>query len=291
MKIDNQLTERIEAWLAMPEHTDDADIMEGALMLLQLNRNRQLFQTVSTCPQRFVKTVEYELRKFLPMRKRGQTCQDVMKEATELLGELKEVVPTKPVNGDVIAEAAEDILPGRNGRRPDHDGLPQDIQAIWAENAERWKKIKELYNRCLTITQPCDLAESLNALKDTWYKYKAEFARYDEYVAQNDEEQGEEVSDPMKLAKNITNARSYISKNLEKLLNMKLAAEETGQGKAFEDYEGLRKLVEERVRILNENHQPIGNDLLSKLAAAGVMISKPAEEATTNDADGKGEEY
>lgn len=34
MKIDNQLTERIEAWLAMPEHTDDADIMEGALMLL-----------------------------------------------------------------------------------------------------------------------------------------------------------------------------------------------------------------------------------------------------------------
>lgn len=58
MKIDNQLTERIEAWLAMPEHTDDADIMEGALMLLQLNRNRQLFQTVSTCPQRFVKTVE-----------------------------------------------------------------------------------------------------------------------------------------------------------------------------------------------------------------------------------------
>ena len=72
---------------------------------------------------------------------------------------------------------------------------------------------------------------------------------------------------------------------------MKLAAEETGQGKAFEDYEGLRKLVEERVRILTENHQPIGNDLLSKLAAAGVMISKPAEEATTNDADGKGEEY
>lgn len=50
MKIDNQLTERIEAWLAMPKHTDDADIMEGALMLLQLNRNRQLFQTVSTCP-------------------------------------------------------------------------------------------------------------------------------------------------------------------------------------------------------------------------------------------------
>ena len=110
MKIDNQLTERIEAWLAMPEHTDDADIMEGALMLLQLNRNRQLFQTVSTCPQRFVKTVEYELRKFLPMRKRGQTCQDVMKEATELLGELKEVVPTKPVNGDVIAESAEDTF-------------------------------------------------------------------------------------------------------------------------------------------------------------------------------------
>lgn len=128
-------------------------------------------------------------------------------------------------------------------------------------------------------------------MKDTWYKYKAEFARYDEYVAPNDEEQGEEVSDPMKLAKSITNARSYISKNLEKLLNMKLAAEETGgQGKAFEDYQGLRKLVEERVRILNENHQPIGNDLLSKLAAAGVMISMPAEEATTNDADGKGEE-
>lgn len=87
MAIDNTITKRLNDWLALKDRTAD-QVVSGATLLLQLNRNRQLFQTVMTNPKRFEKTVEYELRKFVPIRQRGQTLEDVKNEASELLGEL-----------------------------------------------------------------------------------------------------------------------------------------------------------------------------------------------------------
>lgn len=125
--MDKTLTDKIVAWLNAPAHTEDADIMEGALMLLQLNRNRMLYMTISTNPKRFLKTVEYELKKFLPLRMKGKTCQDVRREADEFLSELREngIDKEQSEGQDEMFETDDTVAPVRNGKREDHDQLPQ----------------------------------------------------------------------------------------------------------------------------------------------------------------------
>lgn len=291
--MDKTLTDKIVAWLNAPAHTEDADIMEGALMLLQLNRNRTLYMTISTNPKRFLKTVEYELKKFLPLRMKGKTCQDVRREADEFLSELREngIDKEKHEGKDETSETDdtdETVAPVRNGKREDHDQLPQNIRDIWEANAERWKRIKEMYNTCLSIENPCDLEENLKVLKETYYAYKADYARYDSFTFKNEGDKSEEdgASDDLKTLKDINNARSYISKNVDKLLALKKEALRDGASdEQTNAYQSLLSSMTQRVQMLVDNGQVIGEDLMNKLQATGINFpaSQPTEENVTAD--------
>lgn len=291
--MDKTLTDKIVAWLNAPAHTEDADIMEGALMLLQLNRNRTLYMTISTNPKRFLKTVEYELKKFLPLRMKGKTCQDVRREADEFLSELREngIDKEKHEGKDETSETDdtdETVAPVRNGKREDHDQLPQNIRDIWEANAERWKRIKEMYNTCLSIENPCDLEENLKVLKETYYAYKADYARYDSFTFKNEGDKSEEdgASDDLKTLKDINNARSYISKNVDKLLALKKEALRDGASdEQTNAYQSLLSSMTQRVQTLVDNGQVIGEDLMNKLQATGINLpaSQPTEENVTAD--------
>lgn len=296
MKLDDELTKRIEAWLSKPEHTDNADIMDGATMLLQLSRNSVLFQTVASSPKRFAKTVEYELRKFLPMRKRGQTLDEADKEARTILGEIRTAIDGEPQDNETKEDDEKD-LPAHGGKRADHDQLPANIKAIWQENAARWKKIKALYNKCLSFDKPCDRDESVQVLKETYYKYKSEFARYDDYVISD----ADKSDDSSASAKDIANAKSYVSKALkdDKLQSMKSAAFADGAGeKTMESYNEFLSKVQQRVDILIENNEVIGDEIRQKLIDGGVVFpeDEPSEvvEQDTEDnidkADEQGQE-
>ena len=133
MPIDNSITKRLNEWLAKTDRTSE-DVISGAMLLLQLNRNRQLFQTVMTNPKHFESTVVYELKKFVPIRQRGQTLEDVQNDAKQLLGELKTAVNEEPAENDRKDDSEKD-LPMHGGKRPDHDSLPDNIKAIWPQNA------------------------------------------------------------------------------------------------------------------------------------------------------------
>lgn len=291
--MDQTLTDKIAAWLNAPAHTEDADIMEGALMLLQLNRNRMLYNTISTNPKRFLKTVEYELKKFLPLRMKGKTCQDVRREADEFLSELREngIDKEKHEGKDETSETDdtdETVAPVRNGKREDHDQLPQNIRDIWEANAERWKRIKEMYNTCLSIENPCDLEENLKVLKETYYAYKADYARYDSFTFKNEGDKSEEdgASDDLKTLKDINNARSYISKNLDKLSAMKKEAlKDDATDAQTNAYQSLLSSMTQRVQTLVDNGQVIGEDLKNKLQESGINLSasQPTEENVTAD--------
>lgn len=126
MPIDNSITKRLNEFLAMTDRTSE-DIISGATLLLQLNRNRQLFQTVMTNPKHFESTVVYELKKFVPIRQRGQTLEDVQNDAKQLLGELKTAVNEEPAENDSKDDSEKD-LPMHGGKRPDHDSLPDNIK-------------------------------------------------------------------------------------------------------------------------------------------------------------------
>lgn len=291
--MDKTLTDKIVAWLNAPAHTEDADIMEGALMLLQLNRNRMLYMTISTNPKRFLKTVEYELKKFLPLRMKGKTCQDVRREADEFLSELREngIDKEQSEGQDETFETDdtdETVAPVRNGKREDHDQLPQNIRDIWEANAARWKRIKEMYNTCLSIENPCDLEENLKVLKETYYAYKADYARYDSFTLENEGAKSEEdgASDDLKTLKDINNARSYISKNVDKLLALKKEALRDGAtDEQTNAYQSLLSSMTQRVQTLVDNGQVMGEDLMNKLQATGINLpaSQPTEENVTAD--------
>ena len=279
--IDNNLTIRLKTWLENGSHTDNEDIMEGAQMLLKLNRNQALFNTISRRPEKYVSKIEYELKKFLPMRLNRMTIGDVKKLDAELTPAIQDAINNETGSADDELNEKED-LPAHGGKRSDHDSLPDDIKSIWEENAIRWKKIKLVFNQLKTLTQPCDRYELLMQLKETWYKYKADFERYDSFEPNPAPNDGE--SDPSEVIKQITNARAYISKNIDKLQQLKdVTLSENPSDKDIEKYNKLCKSLRERLSLLLDNSQVVGDDVLTKLAEGGVEIEKATGDDKENE--------
>lgn len=254
----------------------------GAEMVLKLTRNMSMYQTIMRRPERFESKVRYELQKFLPMRLENMTTQDVKLLDAELTPQIAAAIEEQ-AKFEAEHKAEEDndtevpeggYLPAASGIRPDHDNLPEDVRNIWAENKERWLKIKKLYNTLLTFEQPCDRYEYLKQLKDLWYTYKSELGRYDGYVAPSDDAQTEgEEPTPADIAKNIANARSYITKNVDRLAELRrLSRESDDATKELDEYNKLLAKVQARVTVLNDNNAPIGGDLKTKLNEAGLSL-------------------
>lgn len=228
--IDPKFTEKIALWL-QGDHKSDEKIKEGAMLLLQLNRDQSMYQRILRRPQHELKFLEYKLQRFLKLRNDGKTVSDVVKLDQEITPEIKLAVTSDALASDVgklpvVVPAKHDGDTGcvvRKGIRPDHDKLPANIQAIWTKNAERWKKIKEAFEACKQLTEPCDRYEYLKVLKETWYKYKDEMARYDDFrLTADGVSNGEGATDQApsltpEQEKELANADSYISKNLPQL--------------------------------------------------------------------------
>lgn len=273
--IDKQLTNDIIEWVNQ-DHFDDTDeIIAGATMLLKLNRNQALYNSIIRNPQKYVAKIEYELRKFLPMRLKDMTLDDVKRLDAEITPVIKEAIEAESED-DGQEEEPDGDLPAHTGKRTDHDSLPDDIKAIWTANAERWRKIKECYNTLLTLTEPCDRCENLLAMKEAWYKYKSEFERYDNYTVDDNAENGS--ADPAELAKEFTNARAYISKNVEKVIELRNAAK-ADDAEAMKRYDAALKKLYRRTDVLLAGKQVIGDELMGKIRDAGVVIpDTPTEE-------------
>lgn len=251
MDMDHNLTERMRGWLAMEGH-DRASIMDGALMVLKLNRNKVLYNTIAQRPEKYEAKVRYELSKHLPMRLDEKTKADVA--ALE-----KEVMPPVKAAVELGVDAQEDgtDVYVAAGKREDHDSLPDNIKALWDGNAERWKKIKEIYNLCLQLDKPCDRYEYLKILKEEWYAYKEAFEAYDGFTEGATEDEEGETAAAQATVKDITNARAYISKNLDRLIGME---------RTDEKFAGLYAKVLERVRVIKDSGEGFSADMEEKLS-------------------------
>lgn len=296
--IDPKFTEKIARWLDS-EHTTTKQIEEGAQLLLSLNRDHAMFQRIMRRPQRELKFLEYKLQRFLRLRQDGKTIKDVVKLSNEIMPELEAVTDKEPlpVEGQSVYLPVEqpagkdggNDLYVRKGIRPDHDQLPAEIQAIWPANAERWKKIKEAYETCKQLTEPCDRYEYLKVLKDTWYKYKQDMARYDDYQLTADGgSEGEGAADQTptltpEQEKELKNADSYISKNLPQMQQLAVAAKEEDfndeQKKALES---LRQRIQQRVDVLLKCGRTLTDERREQLLQCDIKVSLEAAGAEDN---------
>ena len=86
-QLDNHFTEKLQAWLNRP-HSSEEMIKEGALLLLQLNKNRVLYNNILRQPTRprYRERLEYELNKHLQIRLAGLTCPKGGGEHNSLTG-------------------------------------------------------------------------------------------------------------------------------------------------------------------------------------------------------------
>lgn len=292
--IDPKFTEKIARWLNS-EHTTTEQIEDGAQLLLSLNRDGAMYQRIMRRPQRELKFLEYKLQRFLRLRQDGQTIRDVIKLNDEIMPVLKTVTDKEPlpVEGQAVLLPVEEPVGSdqyvRKGIRPDHDKLPASIQAIWPANAERWKKIKEAYETCKQLTEPCDRYEYLKVLKDTWYKYKQEMTRYDDYQLTADGgSEGEGAADQTptltpEQEKELKNADSYISKNLPQMQQLAAAAKEEDfndeQKKALES---LRQRIQQRVDVLLKCGRTLTDERREQLLQCDIKVSLEAAGAEDN---------
>ena len=147
----------------------------------------------------------------------------------------------------------------------------------------------DVYKRqCLSIENPCDLEENLKVLKETYYAYKADYARYDSFTLENEGDKSEEdgASDDLKTLKDINNARSYISKNVDKLSALKKEAlKDDATDAQTKAYQSLLSSMTQRVQTLVDNGQVMGEDLMNKLQETGINLpaSQPTEENVNAD--------
>lgn len=212
-KIDPVLTASMSDWLnARPA---ERDIAAGAMMLLQCNRNRALYNSILVRPDKFAGKLEYELRKHLAIRLQGMSTADVARKEAQVMERVGASIASAPEDSAVITPDDE-LPPARKapGKRRDHDSLPPEIRNLWEGNAERYRKVKALFEELkgMNHLEPCDRYEKLVILDKTEAAYREALRLYDAYDPENPELPGQEEE----RRKRISALRKFISVNLDK---------------------------------------------------------------------------
>ena len=297
--IDKLFRARVTEWLSKEKHTE-AELAEGATMVLQCTRNHALYNTIMRRPARYEEKIAYELRKHLRYLKDDMTLDEVKSMEARILPVIGKVMdievseekplPSPAHSSEPPYELTDTVV--ARGKRPDHDTLPEHIRAIWERNAERYKKIKQAHETCKTLTAACDRYEFTSAIAELWAAYKKDFDTYDHYVAEPaGEDAGTQTSsaDEVQLsAEDVTAiraARPYISNNLPKLLDLVKLSKQEGFTKDQEDkLEEWRQKIQQRVDVLIRTKQVIKDDLRARLLEADISLEP-------KDTDGQGQEH
>lgn len=299
--IDKLFRARVEEWLSKRKHTE-ADLANGAMMVLQCNRNRAMYNTMMRKPSHYEEKMVYELKKHLAYLQNDMNLDDVKNLEKQILPVIHHVVmavpeedegtklPAPALSSEEPYEQTDAIV--ARGKRTDHDTLPETIRAIWDKNAERYKKMKQAHETCKTLTAACDRYEFTSAIAELWDAYKKDFDTYDHYVLVDiNEETGTQTptADDIQLSaqdiKDIKAARPYISKNMPKLLALVAAAKQDGFTEAqAQELESLRDRIQQRVDVLIRTKQVIKDELRQQLTEADIKLE-------ISDSDGQGQEH
>ena len=169
----SELIPKVKEWLdANPE---DRDLAAGALLVLQLTNNRIMYQNFMRKPKLYASRIEYELKK-----KYNFYLQQLTHEQVAEMGKQVEVI------------AKEHNLPNeheefKKGKRADHDALPVEIQALYAQNLSIMQQMRRLHMQLQLLSvenSTCPDSERYPFLKeliDLDKQYHANWEQYDHY--------------------------------------------------------------------------------------------------------------
>ena len=200
--IDEKLTKEIQDWLKNPKATAD-----GALLLLRFTGNAIQYNMILRNPQKYHDFVVHELEKRLGYRLAKVTHKEVedMRAKVSAMGALKEK-----------SHAADTF---KAGQRPDHDKLPEEIQAIYVEQKSILQRMRAVHARLRVIEASpgicpdSDRYPFLKELIELDTLYHENWAKYDGYNIEKGEiEQLQDARALSKAAKGFLNLniRHYV---------------------------------------------------------------------------------
>lgn len=173
--INLELTPKIKEWLAADP--DKRDLKAGAELLLRITRNRILYANIMRNPVAKASLLEYHLQKILKNRLIDTTHEEVKL----MMGQVDAISIARGLS-------ASARTPFQNGKRADHDELPDEVKQLYVENAEIMRRMREAHTRLRMINpqnSTCpdsDRYPLAKAIIEYDRRYRDNWNVYDHYV-------------------------------------------------------------------------------------------------------------
>lgn len=268
--IDKKFTEDIQA-IVQSDNVTDEQVVEGVQLLRRIAPSNMMYmrwaQLANSRPAHIKDHVLKELKKHLAYR------------LDELTRDQVRILDIK-----VQKEVIQTLQAQHTGKREDHELLPDDIKALWDDNASIYKKMKDKFEECKALNDKmaCDRYEVLKVLAELDDTYRKNMKAYDDYVIgePSDKDAGDtsteddsETKQPKddEAAKAVGAARTYISRNIEKLEGLVAAAAiPDADADIIKKRDDLLEKIQERVTVLSENKAVISDAITQRLNAVGI---------------------
>lgn len=167
--IDENLTKRIQQWLETPKN--ERNIQEGAMLLLKMNKNQVMYRNIIMFPKKYASYLEKELQKRYNMRVAKVTHEQV-KEMRAQVGKMTQLKEDNPADNF------------KAGKRADHDQLPEEIQAAYADNLGILQRMRMLHNRLVLLEEEAEKNERVCKDSDR-YPFLKELIELDKTYRKN----------------------------------------------------------------------------------------------------------
>lgn len=195
--MDEKLTQELQQWLNTD--AEKRNIATGVRLVRVLVRNQILANGFERLPKKYMKTVEYQLNKFLPMRLAKVTHEDVVRmsgKATLIASQRKLNAPLPGKDKTPVLKRIEKTEDFKLGKRPDHNRLPEEIQALYSENLSIMQNMRACHAQLILLSLPenqssCpdgDRYPFVKELIDLDQRYHANWQKYDTYPPVDDEQ-------------------------------------------------------------------------------------------------------
>lgn len=173
--INLELTPKIKEWLAA--NPDKRDLKAGAELLLRVTRNRILYNNIMRNPEAKASLLEYHLQKILKNRLIDTTHEEVKL----MMGQVDAIATARGLSASTRTTF-------QNGKRADHDELPDEVKQLYVENADLMRRMREAHTRLRMINpqnSTCpdsDRYPLAKAIIDYDRRYRDNWNVYDHYV-------------------------------------------------------------------------------------------------------------
>ena len=257
--LNEKFTKELQQYLSSPR--EERDYERGALLLLQLNRNR--FMHARLLRRKNWEKLEYELKKHLNIRLEGLTTREVQEMEKR---ELPRIRLSMEARRPILSTDKAFTEGTYKGRREDHDSLPVEVQALYERNADLYFKMKQTFETLKTMEDQtaCDHHELLTILVGLDKEYRQNWNAYDTFgneAADPASETGEAEAQTTATPQQVNAARKYLSQNKTKVATLEGEAAET-----------LLAKMQQRVNLLLSAGQTFAKEQQEELAALGLIF-------------------